>query len=237
MEIICPSCRAKVATADINVATDVALCRACGNTFRLSEIVGGGMFSGLLSSLAPPTGPVDLNSPPAGAWYQPAADGFTAGATTRSWMALFIVPFTCVWAGGSMFGIYGTQFIRGQFSLGPSLFGIPFLLGSMFLVSWCAMMVAGKVTVSVHNDRLAIFTGVGPFGITRVSNLSDFKTAREDWGNGSMNGNRQARVIRLEGARSMAFASMLNTQRRYFLLAALQSALSGSNRSSIFVSR
>ena len=238
MEVTCPKCRGKIATDDINVATDVALCRACGNTCRLSEIVHGGkIISALMSSIAPPSGPVDLNSPPAGAWYEPAADGFSAGATTRSWMALFIVPFTCVWAGGSMFGIYGTQLVKGHFSLGLSLFGLPFLLGSIFLVSWCAMSVAGKVTVSAHGDRLAIFTGVGPLGVTRIANLSDFKTAREDWGYGSMNGNQQSRVIRLEGARAMAFGSMLSIQRRYFLVSALQSALSGSGRSRVFISR
>jgi hypothetical protein len=239
MKLTCPSCRAEIATADINVATDVALCRSCGNTFRISDVMGGAgrILSSLISSIAPPSGPVDLNSPPSGAWYEPAADGFTAGATTRSWMSLFIVPFTCVWAGGSMFGIYGTQLIKGHFSLGPSLFGIPFLIGSIFLVSWCAMSVLGKVTVSVHGDRLAIFTGVGPLGITRVANLSEFKTAREDWGYGSMNNNRSSRVIRLEGARAMAFGSMLSTERRYFLLSAVQSALSGSAHSPVFISR
>jgi hypothetical protein len=52
-----------------------------------------------------------------------------------------------------------------------------------------------------------------------------------------MNNNRTSRVIRLEGSRSMAFGSMLSTERRYFLLAALRTALSGSTPSPIFVSR
>jgi hypothetical protein len=151
-------------------------------------------------------------------------------------MALFIVPFTCVWSGGSMFGIYGTQIIKGHFNLFSSLFGIPFFLGSCFLVSLCAMMVFGKVTLAVHGDRLAIFTGVGPLGITRTANLSDFKNAREDFGSG-MNTNRQSRVIRLEGNRALAFGSMLSTERRYFLLGAIRTALSGSTPSPIFVSR
>ena len=238
MQLSCPSCHAKIATDDINVSTDVALCRACGNTFHLTEALGATspFLSSLMSSIAPPSGPVDLNSPPSGAWYEPAADGFTAGASTRSFTALFIVPFTCIWSGGSMFGIYGTQLIKGHFNLPMSLFGIPFLIGSVFLISWCALSVAGKVTVTVHGDRLAIFTGVGPIGITRLANLSDFKSAREDWGRFT-NNNQPSRVIRLEGSRAMAFGSMLSTPRRYFLLAAVQSALSGSNRSPIFVSR
>ena len=239
MQITCPTCHAKIATDDVNVSTDVALCRSCGNTFHISEILGGtsSILASLVNSVVPPSGPVDLNSPPSGAWYRPEADGFTAGATTRNWGALFLVPFTCVWAGGSMFGIYGTQIIRGQFNLPMSLFGIPFLLGSCLLVSMCAMTLFGKVTVSVHGDRLAVFTGVGPFGITRTGSLSEFKSVTEDFGFGTMNNNRTSRVVRLEGSRSMAFGSGLSNDRRHFLAGALKTALSGSSPSPIFVSR
>lgn len=239
MQIACPSCRARIATDDINVSTDVALCRSCGNSFHASEALGAAspMFSSLMASLAPPSGLVDLNAPPSGAWYTPVADGFTAGASTRSWSALFLVPFTCVWAGGSMFGIYGTQILKGHFNLPMSLFGLPFLIGSCFLVSFCAMMTVGKITVSVHGDRLAVFTGVGPFGITRTGSLSDFKTVSEDLGFVTANTNRTSRVIRLEGSRSMAFGSMLSNERRHFLAGALRTALSGFSPSPIFVSR
>lgn len=226
MEVICPSCRSRIVPDDINVSTDVALCRSCGNTFRLSEIIG-----------AIPASSIDLHSPPSGAWYTPAADGFAAGATTRSWMALFIVPFTCVWAGLSMYGIYGTQIVKGEFSLSSSLFGIPFLLGSLFLVSWCAMNVAGKVTISRHADQLTIFTGVGPIGWTRTCMLSDFSTAREGYGSNWNTWNRQGPAIRLEGKRAIAFGSILSTDRRYFLLTVVRSALVDSSHSPVFTSR
>ena len=228
MEVTCPSCRSKIAPDDINVATDVALCRACGNTFRLSEILDGISSGGTSAS-------IDLNAPPQGAWYQPLPDGFTAGATTRTWAALFIVPFTCIWSGGSMFGIYGTQLIKGHFSLASSLFGIPFVIGSIFLISWCVMSVAGMVSITRHADQLTIFTGVGPIGWSRSCNLSDFNRASEDYSfNSSNNWNRQGKVIRLEGKTAIAFGSMLTTERRYFLLRALRAALAGSSPSPIF---
>jgi hypothetical protein len=216
MEVFCPSCRARIAPADINVSTDVALYRSCGNTFRLSEIVG-----------TAPSASIDLHSPPAGAWYTPTADGFTAGATTRTWMALFLVPFTCVWAGGSLTGIYGSQILKGEFNPFASLFGIPFLLGSIVLVSWCAMCVAGQVVITRQSDRLAIFTGVGPIGWTRTYAFSDFSSAREGFSAfGSWNwNNRQGPAIRLEGRRAAAFGSTLSVDRRYFLLKVLQAAL------------
>lgn len=225
MQVTCPSCRSTIATDDINVSTDVALCRACGNTFRLSEIVGTN-----------PAASIDLSSPPPGAWYTPTADGFSAGATTRSWMALFIVPFTCVWAGGSMFGIYGTQIIKGHFSLGSSLFGIPFLLGSMVLVSWCLMSVAGQVILTCHSDQLTIFTGLGPIGWTRTCALSDFNTVREGYANWNGWSNRQGPAIRLEGKRVVYFGSILSTNRRYFLLKVLQVSVGRTNPSGVFAS-
>jgi hypothetical protein len=84
MQITCPTCRAAIATGDINVSTDVALCRLCGNTFHISEALGGtsSILGSLMSSIVPPTGAVDLNSPPSGAWYRPEPDGFSAGAST-----------------------------------------------------------------------------------------------------------------------------------------------------------
>jgi hypothetical protein len=124
MSTTCPSCRLSIAVDDINVSTDLALCRACGRTFRFSEIADGG----------PASGP-DLTSPPAGAWYEPLPDGFCAGAMTRSWKAIFFIPFTCVWSGFSMYGIYWKQIESGHFDLTSSLFGLPFLIGTCFLVA------------------------------------------------------------------------------------------------------
>ena len=223
MEILCPSCRSRIPADDLNVSTDIALCRACDKPFRISEAVGSA-----------PADPQLLATPPSGAWFDPLPDGFRAGASTRSWMALFIVPFTCVWSGGSLFGIYGTQIVHGRFNVGMSLFGLPFLLGSMFLISWCLMSVAGSVRITRHGDQLSIFTGVGPIGWTRQFAWSDFKSVRElsQWN--TNNWNRQGQFIVLEGKRRVTFGSMLSTGQRYFLVNALRSALSGTTPSAIY---
>ena len=202
------------------MATDVALCRHCGKTFSFSELVHGAEI-----------GVVDLNNPPAGAWFEQLADGFRVGASTRSWTALFLVPFTCVWAGGSLGGIYGGQLVSGKFQLSISLFGIPFLIGSIFLISACAMMVAGKVEVIRRGDRLSVFSGVGFLGWTRNYSWSDFSAVREDNGRGGLNRNRQSVSIVLEGKQRAAFGSGLNEQRRFFVMNALRQALNYSTYS------
>ena len=154
---VCPKCRAAIPLEDVNVSTDLALCRKCGQTWSYADLVD-----------ATEVAHFDPVNPPRGAWYrEELPDGFLVGASTRSWAALFLVPFMCVWSGFSLGGIYGTQIVKGQFSLGQSLFGIPFVLGTLLFGSLAAMTVCGKVVVRVNGDEGSVFTGVGPIGWRR----------------------------------------------------------------------
>lgn len=224
MDIRCPSCGRSIPLEDINVSTDIALCRACSNSFRFSDLMSGG------SRPAP-----SLSSPPSGAWFDQTPGGFSTGATTRSWMAAFLLPFTCVWAGGSLSGIYGTQFVTGKFSLATSLFGIPFLLGSVALISMCAMMTAGKISVTKTGDQLLIFTGVGPLGWTRCYSWTDFYTVSDDMNPANFRTNwpGAGRTLALAGKRKVTFGSMWNTDRRYFVMTALREMLKTSSSTRI----
>jgi hypothetical protein len=204
---LCPSCKRAFDGEDVNISTDLAQCRVCKRIFRLSELADEGANS------------VDLVNPHPGVWYLPRVDGFTIGATTQSWMtALFLVPFTCVWAGASVGGMYVLPLLRGQ-PLTEGFFGIPFLLGSAFLVAQCIMAIAGKVEVSREGDRCSVFTGIGPIGWTRRVNWSHIHTVREDV---SASGRSTKKVIVLEGGTRVAFGSELNEERRYFLLTGLK---------------
>jgi hypothetical protein len=173
---------------------------------------------------------VDLTVPPHGAWFEQLADGFRTGAITRSWMALFIVPFTCVWSGISLSGIYGKQISSGQFDPTSALFGLPFLIGSFFLIGYCAMTITGKVELAQRCGSLSVFTGVGPIGWTRKYLWSDFSSVREDSRRSGFNWNRQGVVIVLEGKRRAAFGTMLTEERRYFVLSVVQQKVRNSNQ-------
>lgn len=76
----------------------------------------------------------------------------------------FLVPFTCVWSGFSMAGIYGSQIVRRAFDLKASLFGIPFLIGSIFLVGSCLFMLFGKRVLTLCCGKGVYFSGVGAIG-------------------------------------------------------------------------
>jgi hypothetical protein len=221
MDIACPNCRSAIATDDVNVATDIALCRRCEKTFGLSQLINQSTASG-----------PDLAAPPPGAWFEQTPGGFRVGATTRSATAFFLVPFACVWSGGSVGSIYGKQITSGQFDLGDSAFGVPFLLGTFALIGACAMMIAGKVEVTAREDRLSVFTGVGLLGWTRSHPLSDFTFIREEIGGRGFNRRGQGTVIVMEGKRRLTFGSMLSDNRRYFIVSALRKMIRNSNPTS-----
>jgi hypothetical protein len=216
MKVTCPGCDAVVPAGQLNVATDLGVCSACDETFTISEVVdaGGGAAA------------FDVKNAPAGSWFRSTVNGWEVGASTRSPVAFFLVPFMCVWSGGALGGIYGTQIAAGEFNLGMSLFGIPFLLGSLLFWSFALMAVCGKVVVSVDRNRGRVFTGVGRIGWTRqfdwasITSVTEINTNVRSPGGYGM-------VIALSGASRLSLGSNLNEKRRYFVLQTLRKMLAG----------
>ena len=120
-----------------------------------------------------------------------------------------------------MGGIYGSQIMHGKFDIMMSLFGIPFLIGTLFLGSAAIMSLFGRVDVSVVDNQGTVFVGVGPFGWTRRFDWSEITRIEEDLSsNASANNNRV--VISLVGKTRLKFGSMLNESRRYYILQGLK---------------
>jgi hypothetical protein len=80
--------------------------------------------------------------------------GFQVVLSTASWVTLILWPFMLVWAGGSLGGIYGPQIKSGEFSWMMSLFGLPFLAGSVILFGVAFMSTFGRVIVESGQDGL-----------------------------------------------------------------------------------
>jgi len=215
VNVKCPACHSTIPLEDINVSTDIALCRQCSKTYSFAELCED------QASLD-----VDISRPPRGAWFNHQGMDSVAGATTRAWGALFLVPFAAVWSGGSLGGLYGSQIIKGKFELLPSLFGIPFLLGSCLLVTLASMSACGKVVVRRSGDDGSIFQGVGPFGWTRRFRWSDIKAVRVGSKKWKQNG-RNDSFIELEATKPIRFGSLLSETRRDFIVAVLKRQMWG----------
>jgi len=217
MEVLCPKCNQVFAGSDINVVTDIARCRRCDEVFVLSSVVE-----------ANASAPVNRDDPPRGAWYRPDFNGFVVGATTRHPIAFFLVPFMCVWSGFSLGGIYGPQIVQGKLNLATSLFGIPFILGTLLFGTLALMAVCGKVVVRVCDSDGVVFTGIGPFGWRRPFNSSQVTTVRiEPYFSGN---NGQSMTVVLDGPRKVRFGSGLTEARRVFVANVLRQELCCAGR-------
>ena len=151
MEFHCPDCGLPIQAADLAPAQGVAVCRFCEKPFPLEACQAAVPFAdrNIVPVMTPPKG-VDLVE---------TMDGFRLTLSTRSCIAIFLVPFTLVWAGGSLGGIYGTQIAKGEFNWMMSLFGLPFLVGSVALIGLTVMSVAGRTIVELAGGKFSIRTG------------------------------------------------------------------------------
>ena len=210
MQIRCPTCRQAVPAGQVNMSTDLALCPRCNKGFRISENIG--------------TDAIDTNiveRPGSGAWFREELDSVVVGASTRSPSAFFLVPFMCVWSGFSLGGIYGSQIVSGKFSLFASLFGIPFILGSILFWAIALMAVFGKVEVRIRGLESTVFTGIGSLGWTQRFDWSAVRSIRESGTSVRYAGSGGGEIV-LEGEPPIRLGGGLNEKRRYFMLNALR---------------
>lgn len=218
----CPKCQADIPNSHINIVTDVAQCVNCNHIFKISE------------NISPKEVDVfDIKNPPSGAWLNQDFNLLRFGATTRSYMAWFLVPFTCVWSGFSVGSIYGSQIISGHFNLIESLLGLPFLIGSVALISYTLMMLFGKVELTLDSEGGKIFTGIGFIGRTQSFNWQEITSVSEEVSY-SRKGNSTT-CIQLEGKKRVSFGSLLNDERRFYIFKSLQQILTKGQMKKGFV--
>lgn len=206
----CPYCFAAIGLDDVNVATDVALCRECKRTTSFAALLESGRGAALVEM-------------PSGCRFDELPEGFRVEASTRSRIAFFYIPFMCFWSGMSLNGIYGDQIRKGRFDLFESLFGLAFVVGSVMLASLCLMSAAGHVSLLVQEDELILFAGIGPVGWRRRLLWSDYDAVRDQVktsgkGHGS-------HVLVLEGRKTVSFGLQLSEERRYWMLSVLRRQL------------
>lgn len=207
----CPKCNTEILREHTNIQTDIAQCFKCDHIFKISETVGN----------IEEDDDFNINDTPSGTWITKDFDSYTVGATTRSPVAFFLVPFMLIWSGGSIGGIYVTQIIQGEFDPIMSLFGVPFLIGSVIFWGIALMAIWGKVELVLDKNGGRIFTGLGKIGMTKGFMWKDISTIKEVQANYNNRGNAGSKII-LEGKRRLSFGLGITESRRYYLYKVLQ---------------
>ncbi len=199
MEVNCSSCKKTIEPQNINVGKDTAYCVSCENLTSLSSL--------LESS---PSGKFDATNSVRGVTVSDKGYSWSIESSNRSLMALFLVPFTLVWAGGSLSGIYGSQLLSGEFELEKSLFGLPFLIGSIVLITISLMSLFGRTVVSNENGNALVFIGIGSIGWYRRFDWKNIERVTESSA-------RQHKHLSLEGDKRLNLGWGLSSEKLYFL--------------------
>ena len=239
----CSKCRNAIPSEDVNVANDVAFCRACNLSFKLSALtLGAELDAG-----------VDLHNPPPGAWYRNDGSGTTVGATHRSLGAAFgLLAFSLFWNGivslFVSFAVAGTlknlgiplphwfptpEMNGGPMSVGMTvflwLFLTPFIVIGLVMIGAFFSCLAGRTEVRIHNSDGVVFTGIGALGWRRRFDARAVKEVRIDdkrWRDSDGDSRRKTNiVIETREGRLIKFGSMFTEERRKFVASVVRRAV------------
>lgn len=190
--------------------TDVAQCPSCHHVCKVSDTLNK---ESILF--------YDIGSPPQGAWIKRGFEEIVIGANTRHWIALFLVPFALGWSGVAIKNMYWDQIQSGRFDLVMSLFGIPFLLVSMFMLWIALLFIFGKEEFTIDQKGGKLFTGVGRVGLTRRFAWEEITQVKESFGKN----NQGVLGFALEGKKRVSVNFLMNDTQRDYLYRSLQSIL------------
>lgn len=211
MECKCPFCKADISLEDVNVANDIALCRACGKTSSFA----------MLSSMSEVSFDNSKEPPRHIRIASDSTGDIKIVYRKLSPVLFFLIPFTLLWAGGSMTGIYIVPLLTGKMNMENALFGIPFLLGSMILVSIVTFMLFGRWELALRGGNGSAFIGVGPLGWTRYFSYNSKSTVCMRSTGVRVNNVPQEGICVLNGSEEIVFGSTIAPDAKRYLAAAI----------------
>ena len=184
MTIVCPQCGEEIHAVDIQPAADLALCRRCDETFRLSGLTGGargkasggGNVGGNARSRWE-TEPSRLAEPPKYITIENRSDGLNITYQRMNPLGFLVALFLAIPTimlflffgisriGAGMPGPLGFVTFQAIFSV---ILLIPLIFGSMVAL----FLLFGRIEIHLEPDgpqtgTIRVFTGVGPIGWTR----------------------------------------------------------------------
>ncbi|MEA3212805.1 MAG: hypothetical protein QOE70_5862 [Chthoniobacter sp.] len=237
----CSKCRRLILADDVNVANDVAFCRACNLAHKLSALVHGSQLEA-----------VDIHRPPPGAWHHNTGLGAVIGATHRSLgTALGALAISLFWNGiVSIFVLlalastlrhlhvplpewFPAPKMNGdEMNVGMTiflwLFLTPFMLIGSGMIGMFLSALAGRTEVRIDQSEGVVFSGIGPLGWRRRFDARGVKDVRIDdqrWVETDGGRKKTEIVIETLQGKPIRFGTMLREERMKFVAAAARKAL------------
>lgn len=240
--LVCPRCKAEIPLADVNVATDVALCRACNQIYSLAA----------LRDSATLDAGVDLATPPAGAWIRDDGVRTRIGASARSLAgALGLLAISLFWNGiVSVFVLvvlastlthmgvtlphwFPAPKMNGSpMSIGMTIFMwiflSPFILVGTCMLGAFVTCLVGRSEVCIEQGRGEVFTGIGSLGFRKAFDpvaVRQVRLEHKQWRDSDGDRREKRQIVLDAGDRTIKFGSMLPEARMRFVASALAKTL------------
>lgn len=220
MALNCPKCNHEISKDHINIQTDLAQCQFCDHLFQISNHISSSPMASISSTVANPShvsgAHLQLPELPTGVWHTNDLQYTILGATTRSYIALFLVPFLLFWSNG----VISVDMLQGEAEF--PLFILPFIvIGTVFW--WLALMsVFGKVEIKADSQGGQIFVGIWKIGRYKKFEWKDISAIEEESNMFTQYpGNSGAQIV-MSGRTRYNFASGVSQARRYYLVQTLK---------------
>jgi len=222
------------------VANDIAFCRTCNLSHRLSTLTSGTTVDEN----------VDVSRPPAGTWFRRDGDGVVVGSTLRSVGQAVGLLFFCLFWNGIVSVFVSIAVASSLHHLGLSLpRWVPMLKGSVlpvgmtiflwvFLTPFIAVglvlfvtflsSLAGRSELRIQAGAGSLFTGVGPLGFRKRFSASEVREVRIEerrWRDSDGDSRRKMQIVIETTGNPVSFGSMLTQERRRFVAGAIKKEL------------
>ena len=152
VELKCPMCGALLAMEDVNMATDMALCRACNKISRFSELVQEERDEEILDSI------------PRRMSVTKTARGLEVTYRKPKGAVFFLLLFALIWNAITYAAIFVMMGKMAHESLFGQLFLIPFVLVGFGTFLGAVYVLFGRMTLTLSPGTGELFRGVGSLG-------------------------------------------------------------------------
>lgn len=197
----CPVCTASLEQDEAEPG--VLKCSACCTRFPRASVLSATSYA------------ADIRNPPSGARLERLSDGFSVTAT-MDWAELFIVVVV-VWGLLGLFIVMSIAWVVRPDDLADSrMLGLAVWLPVFVALSAAAFR--GRLRITLHRDRLTLFTAVCGVGWKSAHRWSSFRTIYEQQ-------SRANSFLTLKGEHDIYFGSLLSERRRHFVLQAMRAML------------
>lgn len=227
MKVICPDTGNEIPADQVNAATDIAYSPWTGKTHKLSSLIESSSTSASDVEL--------LNSPPAKTWYRREGSRTVVGAKERPvGTIVFFLIFTIFWNSILSVFLFGPYIAPEMAEDGAGKFGqdafmtlflIPFILVGLGTLFSVLFMLFGKVEVSFTDSSGSIFTGIGPWGLTRSFDPTTVQSVRVKETSVQTNGRNLYKLVIDDTKHERSLGFCLSNERRDFIAAVLRAEL------------